>query len=243
MKKVCETLLALAFAFFPSYVGGQTSKHVFSSFNENPTSTSASPGLKQNAPRFRERSARYRVQSQDVLSISFALSPELDKKTVTVERDGYIALPGTQAVYIQGLTVPEIVDAVKHAYAGILHDPIIEVDLVDFQRPMFTVLGQVNRPGAYDLRRDITITEAVATAGGFNAGAKTQVLLLRRVSRDWSEVRKLNLKQILRGKNTDEDIDVQPGDIVFVPEKAITILRKYVPYGVSANPSSWAAPL
>jgi polysaccharide biosynthesis/export protein len=243
MKKLCETLLALAFAFVPSHTAGQTGKEVFPPFQEDPASTGASRGPNQNAPRFHERSARYRVQSQDVLSISFALSPELDKKTVTVERDGYIALRGTQAVYIQGLTVPEIVDAVKHAYAGILHDPIIEVDLVDFQRPMFTVLGQVNRPGAYDLRRNITITEAVAIAGGFNPGAKTQVLLLRRVAPDWSEVKKLNLKQILRGKNTAEDVNMQPGDIVFVPEKAITILRKYVPYGVSANPSSWAAPL
>jgi polysaccharide export outer membrane protein len=234
MKKLCETLLALAFTFVPSHATGQTTKEVSSSFNEHRASSTASGGPNQNAPRFQERSTRYRVQSQDVLSISFALSPELD---------GYIALPGTQAVYIQGLTVPEIVDAVKHAYAGILHDPIIEVDLVDFQRPMFTVLGQVNRPGTYDLRRDITVIDAVATAGGFNAGAKTQVLLLRRVAPEWSEVKKLNLKQILHGKNAAEDVNVQPGDIVFVPEKAITILRKYVPYGVSANPSSWAAPL
>ena len=54
------------------------------------------------------------------------------------------------------------------------------------------------------------------------------------------EVKKLNLKDIYNGKNVNEDALMQPGDTIFVPEKAITIFRKYVPYsvGTAFNPQS-----
>jgi hypothetical protein len=49
------------------------------------------------------------------------------------------------------------------------------------------------------------------------------------------------LKDLLNGKNVNEDIQMQPGDMVFVPEKFITNFRKYVPYtvGLYANPASF----
>jgi polysaccharide export outer membrane protein len=138
------------------------------------------------------------------------------------------------------MTVPEVVAALKKASANILHDPIIDVDLVDFQRAYFTVTGQVGKPGQYDLRHDTNVAEAIALAGGFLPTAKTQVFVYHRISPSWMEVKKLNLKDILNGKNVNEDIDMQPGDMVFVPEKFIANFKKYVPYttGIYANPAS-----
>ena len=69
---------------------------------------------------------------------------------MTVQPDGYINLQNAGSLHVQGLTVPELVDALKKAYAGTLHDPIINVDLKDFQKPFFTVSGQVGKPGKYD---------------------------------------------------------------------------------------------
>jgi polysaccharide export outer membrane protein len=156
-----------------------------------------------------------------------------------VQPDGYIDVEGAGSVYVQGLTVPEVVEALKKAYAGVLHDPIIHVDLVEFQRPFFLVSGQVGKPGQYDLRHDTTVSEAIAIAGGFAPTAKTQVFLYRRVSDSTAEVKELKLKDILHGKNVNEDVHLRPGDMIFVPEKAITKFRKYVPYsvGFGAYPS------
>ena len=66
------------------------------------------------------------------------------------------------------------------------------------------------------------------------------MLLFHRESADWVEVKKLNIKDILHGKNLNEDAHVQPGDMIFVPEKFITNFKKYVPYstGIYLNPSS-----
>jgi polysaccharide export outer membrane protein len=180
-------------------------------------------------PQLQQRYPRYKIQNQDALLVSFPLSPELNQ-TVTVQPDGYINLQTAGSLHIQGMTVPEVVDALKKAYSGILHDPIINVDLEDYQKPFFTVSGQVGKPGQYELRADISLAEGIAVERGLAATAKTQVLLFHRTSQDMFEVKKFNLKEILNGKNLDEDATLKPGDMIFVPEKAITHFRKYVPY-------------
>jgi polysaccharide biosynthesis/export protein len=186
------------------------------------------------APQLQERFPRYVIQKQDVLLISFPLSPEINQ-TVTVQPDGYINLQSGGSVHVQGLTVPEAVAAVKQAYSGMLNNPLVTVDLQDFQKPFFTVSGQVGKPGQYELRTDITVTEAIAVAGGLQSTAKSQVFLFHRTSNDWFQVEKLNLKDILNGKNVKEDTFIRPGDMVFVPESSITKFRKYVPYSLNAG--------
>jgi polysaccharide biosynthesis/export protein len=190
------------------------------------------------SPAFAERNPRYQLQREDVVAITFPLSPELNQ-TVTVQPDGYISLQNAGGLFVQGMTVPQLVDAVKKAYANILHDPIVDVDLKDYQKPYFIVSGQVSKPGRYDLRYDTTLAQAVALGGGLAPTAKTQVFLFHRVSSGWLEVKQFNLKDTLNGK-TLEDPLIKPGDMIVVPEKFIAKFRKYVPYslGVSMNPTT-----
>jgi polysaccharide biosynthesis/export protein len=199
------------------------------------TAPAVSASVGSNQPVLQQRNPRYKVGLSDVLSISFPLSPEFDQESVAVQPDGYINLQGAESIYIRGLTLPEIVVALKKAYAGTLHDPIINVDLADFQKPFFLVSGQVGKPGQYDLRHDTTVSEAIAIAGGFAPTAKTQIFLFHRVSNDWVEVKKLSLKDMLNGKNANEDAQLSSGDMIFVPEKFITKFRKYVPYSFGAS--------
>jgi len=199
-----------------------------------PTTTAAAPVAQSGStevshPAPAVRNPRYKISRNDVLVLTFPIATEMNQ-TVTVMPDGYINLQGAGSLYVQGLTVPETVEAVKKAYAGILHDPIIEVNLTDFQKPYFVVLGQVTKPGQYDLRYDMTITQAVAVAGGFASTAKTQLLYYHPISPTTMEVKKLNIKEVLNGKNVNEEVRLSPGDMIFVPEKAITKFRKYVPY-------------
>jgi polysaccharide biosynthesis/export protein len=203
---------------------------------------SAAQTSQNSAPVLEERHPRYILQREDVLLLTFPLTPELNQ-TVTVQPDGYINLQNAGSVYAQGLTAPELVVAVKKAYTGTLHDPIIDVDIQDFQKPSFSVSGQVGKPGQYELRADITVAEAIAIAGGMTMPtAKTQVFLFHRVSKDQVEVKKVNLKDVLNGKNVNEDAMMQPGDMIYVPEKFISNFRKYVPYSVGAIAGSYLQP-
>jgi polysaccharide export outer membrane protein len=230
------TALVLAVAGAAFGQNGQTATQTTTSQVATSPASQASP----DRPVLQHRNARYQVNKDDVLTIAFPLSPELNQK-VTVHPDGYIVLQNIGSIYIQGMTVPEVVDAVKKASAKVLNDPIVDVDLVDFQRPYFVVNGQVGKPGQYDLRHDTTVTEAIALAGGFLPTAKTQVFVYHRISTGWMEVKKMNLKDILNGKNVNEDIQMQPGDMIFVPEKFIANFKKYVPYtaGIYANPAQF----
>jgi polysaccharide biosynthesis/export protein len=184
-------------------------------------------------PLLQEHHPHYVLQRQDVLLLTFPLSPELNQ-TITIQPDGYISLQNAGNVYVQGMTVPELVSAVRNAYNGILHNPIIDADVTDFQKPFFTVSGQVGKPGQYELRADITVAEALAVAGGMTmTTAKTQVFLFHRTTQNCFKVTKVNLKDILRGRKVTEDAMIQPGDMIYVPEKFIANFRKYVPYTVS----------
>lgn len=197
-------------------------------------------GTRSSDPQLVQRNARYVIERDDVLLLTFPLSPELNQ-SVTVQPDGYINLQNATSVHAQGLTVPELVAALHKAYVGTLHNPIIEVDLKDFQKSFFTVSGQVGKPGKYDLRSNITVAEALAIAGGMRPEAKTQIFLFHKTPSGWVETRKVNMKDILKGKNVNEDASIKPGDMIYVPEKYIANFKKYVPY--SFNMGTYITPL
>jgi polysaccharide export outer membrane protein len=254
MQKSTHSIKLLGFLFLIALAaarGGPYGQKYNGSATQASTVATADGSSISGQPDLQQRNQRYRIQPDDGLVISFPLSPEFDQPTgctttvncsVTVQPDGFISLKGAGGVYVEGMTLPEVVEALKKAYAGVLHDPIIHVDLVDFQRPFFLVSGQVGKPGQYDLRHDTTVSEAIAIAGGFASTAKTQVFLYHRVSKDWVEVKKLSLKDLLNGKNANEDAQLSSGDMIFVPEKFIANFRKYVPYSLSGAAAAYGNP-
>lgn len=176
-----------------------------------------------------QRNPRYRLCTSDSIALTFPLTPEFNQ-TIAIQPDGFASLAGVGDVYLAGKTTAESVTAIEKAYAKILHDPIVTIELKDFNKPYFIVTGQVNKPGKYDLRGNTSATQAVAIAGGFNDSAKhSQVLLFRRVNDDWYEVKLLNLKNILKGRDLQEDMQVQPGDMLFVPQNLISKIKKFIP--------------
>ena len=109
---------------------------------------------------------------------------------------------GARPVHLAGETVPQAIAIIRKAYAGILHNPEILVLLKEFEKPYIIVSGQVNKPGKYDLLGDTTVTQAVALAGGFNKDAKhSQVVLFRRVSDNWTEADRIDVKSMLNHKD------------------------------------------
>jgi polysaccharide biosynthesis/export protein len=201
--------------------------------------TAANGGSATMSPQFGERYPRYQLRVNDVMEITFEFTPEFNQ-TVSVQPDGYIGLRGVGDLHVAGQTVTETSRLIRTAYDKILHNPSIAIILKDFEKPYFTAGGAVGRPGKYDLRGDTTVTEAITIAGGFSDSAKhSQVLLFRRVSQDWMEGRILDVKKMLNQKNLSEDLHLQPGDMIFVPQSRISKIRRYIPapgLGIGMNP-------
>ena len=180
-------------------------------------------------PELHRRNPRYQLCKDDVLQLNFALTPDLNQ-TVSVQPDGYITLLGVGDLHVEGQTIPEVTESIRLAYAKTLHNAIITVRLMDFEKPYFIVGGQVGHPGKFELRGDTTLTEAVAIAGGFTQQAKhSQVVLFRRVSLDVAEAHLIDVKKMLNSRTLAEDWHLRPGDFIFVPQSRISKVRKFVP--------------
>ena len=170
----------------------------------------------------------YRLNRSDVVTLSFTLSPEFDQ-TLTIQPDGYIMLKDASPVYALGLTIEELQVAILRAYTGYLHDPQVAVALKDFQHPYFVAGGELGRPGRYELRAPTTIVEAVEIAGGFTHQAKhSQVLLFRRVNDELVEAHVFNLKSMLKKRNLSEVAELRPGDLIFVPQNAVSKIQPFL---------------
>jgi polysaccharide biosynthesis/export protein len=181
-------------------------------------------------PELQRRNPRYELCKGDIFELTFPFTPEFNQ-TVTVQPDGYITLTSLGDLYVAEKTVPELRELLQTAYTKILHDPVINVVLKDFEKPYFIAGGDVSHPGKFDLRDDTTLTQAIAIAGGFTESSKhSQVLLFRRVSHDWVEVKKLDVKRMFQAGNLTEDLHLQPGDMFFVPQNSISKIKKWIPY-------------
>ena len=180
-------------------------------------------------PTFQERYPRYRLRPGDVLELNFLFSPEFNQSLV-IQPDGYVNLRGIPDLRVQDKTVPEVVEILQAAYSKILRDPAITVELKEFEKPYFAVGGEVTKPGKYDLRGDTTVLEAITIAGGVSDKSKTsQVLLFRRVSDDWVEVKQVDMRRMLRERDLSEDLHLRPGDMVLVPKSLFSKLSRFIP--------------
>ncbi|MBZ5664845.1 MAG: polysaccharide export protein [Acidobacteriia bacterium] len=182
-----------------------------------------------------QRHPLYRLSKLDTVEVNFTFSPDFNQ-TLTVQPDGFVALKGAGTLLAEGLTIPEMQQALATAYRGFLHEPEITVTLKDFDKPYFLASGEVGRPGKYELRGDLTINEAVAIAGGLTQQARhSQVVLFRRISANVAESHVIDLKKMLGSRNLREDLHLKPGDFIFVPQSRVSKIRKYVP----TNSMSW----
>jgi polysaccharide export outer membrane protein len=195
---------------------------------EEPTTTAQAEQRDPNTS-LHERYPRYKLRKGDSFDLDMEFSSEFNQ-TVVVQPDGYITLKGVGSVHVEGETIPELTETIRSAYSKTLHDPVIAISLKDFEKPYFVATGQVEKPGKYDLRSDLTVTEAVAIAGGFTDKAKhSQVVLFRPSPSGGYEAKLINIKKLLNSRNLSEDLEVQPGDLVYVPQNAISKIRPFLP--------------
>ena len=89
------------------------------------------------------------------------------------------------------------------------------------------VLGEVNTPGVINILDKMGLVEAIARAGGFTQrGYMKGVVVLKRGADGHAEMRVANFKQMVKEGDLSADVPLQPGDIVFVPRRAIATLQE-----------------
>ncbi len=188
----------------------------------------ALPMQAQDNPAALHTRERYRLHTGDTLLLEYRISPELDQ-TVIIGPDGYVDLNVAGAVRLAGLTLAQAHDLILQKDSARLNQPELNLQLKDFQKPYVVVAGQVQNPSRIEMREDMTALQAVMLAGGFRDSAKeSKVVVFRRLNSktDMAEVRVLNLHRINKTKQLEQDLPLDPGDIVYVPENNATQFGK-----------------
>ncbi len=177
---------------------------------------------------FALRKPRYHINPNDLMELKFRFTPEFDQE-VRVQPDGFIPIIAAGEIHVAGLTVEEVKGSLQQAYAGKLREPVISVTLKEFASPYFVVGGQVRTPGKYDLVGQVYLSEAIAMAGGFERGSnKKEIMLFRRVSDRWTEVKKVDLRKTLKKGQIEEDIMLRDRDLLYISGSKIGTFSRFL---------------
>jgi polysaccharide biosynthesis/export protein len=159
----------------------------------------------------------YVIGAEDILSINVWKEQEMSRQ-VPVRPDGMISLPLLGDVKASGLTPLQLQDLLTTDLKKYISDPQVTVIVTQVNSLSFNVVGEVLKPGYYPLTRRMTVLDAVAMAGGFRDFAKVKKIYVLRVEADGKEIRlPFNYKNVVKGKNASQNIELQPRDTLVVP--------------------------
>lgn len=177
----------------------------------------------------------YRIQPGDTVEVQYRYTPEFNA-TAAIQPDGSVSLPLVGRLELVGNTAEEASAIVRTKASERLRDPEVTVILRDYTKPSYTVAGEVLKPGIFDCRGEVTLMRALASAGWFKESSKhSQVVLVRRVNAEWGEARAFNIKRKIGQKSFAEDPLVQPGDLIVVPQNALSKIDRYFRWAAFAN--------
>jgi protein involved in polysaccharide export with SLBB domain len=162
----------------------------------------------------------YKISANDLLDFKVFQEPDLDAQ-VRVAGDGSAIFPLIGSVSLAGKTVAEATAVLRQHYLnGYLVNPQISLIITSYSKRTFTVLGQVQRPGSYDIQSDRTISllEAIGMAGGYSRIADPGKITVRRRENGQDEILHINGKRAEKAGYGAEDFMVRAGDVITVAE-------------------------
>jgi polysaccharide export outer membrane protein len=157
----------------------------------------------------------YLIGPEDVLKISVYREEEMDRE-VRASSDGYISFPLLGKVKVEGMTIPELERNLAEGLRKFLKNPQVTVFIQEYST--ITVSGQVKNPGAYPLRGEVSVLEAVSMAGGFTKIAAQNAVKVMRLEQGEKKTIIVRVADISKSGDKSKDALLKRGDIVFVPE-------------------------
>lgn len=160
----------------------------------------------------------YVIGPGDVLDIDVWQNAELSFKGLPVRPDGKISIPLLNDVQASGLTAMQLsADITKGLRKYVKGDPVVTVVVTQVNSQRYYVLGEVAHPGVFPLLPGLTALQAISTAGGFTQFANEKKVYILRESNGKAEKLPFNYKQVVQGKDLDQNIQLKPGDTIVIP--------------------------
>jgi len=157
------------------------------------------------------------IGANDVLAINVWKEPDVSR-SVPVRSDGKISLPLAGEIQASGLTPLKLEQDIASKLQSYISEPEVTVIVQQINSQKFNILGMVSKPGSYSLTNSSTVLDAIAAAGGFRDFAKQKsIYVLRRNSNGTESRLPFNYKDVVKGKNPDQNVKLQPNDTIVIP--------------------------
>jgi polysaccharide export outer membrane protein len=176
-----------------------------------PTTAVPAPAAPANAAPV---GADYKIGIDDVLDIAVWNNTTVSR-TVPVRPDGKISLPLLNEVQAAGLTPSQLRASLMAKLVEYMPTPEVSVIVREVHSNKISVLGEVRKAGRYEISQRATVLDAVALAGGFNDFARRTKLVIMRQEGTGTKRIPINYNRIVAEE--DDNVILQPGDIVVVP--------------------------
>ena len=158
----------------------------------------------------------YRVGSADVINVAVWREPEVST-TVVVRPDGKISVPLIKDLSVAGMTTMEIQAVVEEELFPFLNSPNVTVTVREINSKNVYVIGEVGSPGVYVIKQPTTVLQILTQAGGLRLFAKKNSVYVLRVENGDQQRFPFKYKEVLKGKNMEQNIFLKPGDTIVVP--------------------------
>lgn len=159
----------------------------------------------------------YIVGERDVLRITVYDNPDLTT-VARVSGEGTILFPLIGEVKVAGLTIPQIARKIADLLAdGYIVNPQVIVFIEEFRSKKVTIIGEVSKPGLYELPGQTTLLELLSKAGGLTKDSGDKAIVKRKIS-EGEQTITVNLKQLIEKGDTSIDLTLQDGDSIYIPK-------------------------
>ncbi len=168
------------------------------------------------AKEYDPRGQPFVVGVADTLAVSVWRDQELSTEA-TVRPDGTITLPLIGEVRAVGKTPDQLTKEIRERVGRFVKDAIVTVAVTEVNSYRFTVTGNVGHPGVFTSRYYVTVSQALALAGGPNRYADDQIVIVRRDPGGKLRRIPIDYEDILEGDAPQQDIVILAGDNIYVP--------------------------
>lgn len=158
----------------------------------------------------------YVIGPDDVLQVLYWREKDVSAET-TVRPDGMISLPLLNDVKAAGLTPEQLRDAVNEAAKKFFEDPNVTINIKTINSRKVFITGSVGKPGPYPLSAPTTVLQLISMAGGLTEFAKQNDIAIMRTENGKQLRFAFKYKDVAKGKNLKQNIELKPGDTVIVP--------------------------
>jgi polysaccharide biosynthesis/export protein len=152
----------------------------------------------------------------DTLFVSVWKDPAMTQ-TVPVRPDGKISFPLIGEIQAGGRSVAQVKAEMEEKISRYVPDPVLTVGVQEIRSMLIYVIGRVNSPGRFAINSNLSVLQALAMAGGCNPFADTKNIRVFRKAGNQTLIIDFNYNEVSAGKNLDQDIMLERGDVIVVP--------------------------